>query len=86
MKLINKQTIIAALVGGVSALALTASGVALAHGGGPGGPHGKGGPWSEEKITSVSRSSFRSCSQRSMRPIWKSTCSIWPAKTSICRA
>ena len=50
MKLINKQTIIAALVGGVSALALTASGVALAHGGGPGGPHGKGGPWSEEKI------------------------------------
>mgnify|MGYP001818878449 FL=1 len=40
MKLINKQTIIAALVGGVSALALTAGGVALAHG----GPHGRGGP------------------------------------------
>ncbi len=46
MKLINKQTTIAALVGGVSALALTAGGVALAHG----GPHGKGGPFSEAKM------------------------------------
>lgn len=49
MKLINKQTIVAALVGGVSALALTVGGVALAHGHG-GGPHGKGGPWNAEKI------------------------------------
>ena len=49
MKLINKQTIIAALVGGVSALALTVGGVALAHGT-AGGPHGKGGPWTGEKM------------------------------------
>ena len=46
MKLINKQTIIAAFVGGVSALALTAGGVALAHG----GPHGGGGPWDPGKM------------------------------------
>ena len=50
MKLINKQTIIAALVGGVSALALTVGGVALAHGAGHGGPHGKGGPWNADKM------------------------------------
>jgi Spy/CpxP family protein refolding chaperone len=50
MKLINKQTIVAALVGGVSALALTAGGVALAHGAAYGGTHGKGGPWTEEKM------------------------------------
>ena len=49
MKLINRQTIVAALVGGVSALALTAGGVALAHGAAH-GPHGKGGPWTEEKM------------------------------------
>jgi Spy/CpxP family protein refolding chaperone len=46
MKFINKGTIIAALVGGATAIALTVGGVALAHG----GPHGKGGPWSPEKI------------------------------------
>jgi Spy/CpxP family protein refolding chaperone len=46
MKFINKGTIIAALVGGVTAIALTIGGVALAHG----GPHGKGGPWSPEKM------------------------------------
>lgn len=50
MKLINKQTIIAALLGGVTALALTVGGVALAHGGPHGGAHGKGGPWSQEKM------------------------------------
>ena len=52
MKLSNRQTLIAALVGGVSALALTAGGVALAHGAahGPHGPHGQGGPWTEEKM------------------------------------
>ncbi len=50
MKFINKQTIIAALVGGVAAITLTAGGVALAHGGAHGGPHGKGGPWSPEKM------------------------------------
>jgi len=50
MKLIHKQTIVAALVGGVSALMLTAGGVALAHGGPHGGPPGRGGPWSEEKM------------------------------------
>ena len=50
MKLINKQTIVAALVGGVSALALTAGGVAFAHGAACGGPHGKGGPWNAEKM------------------------------------
>ena len=50
MKFINKGTIIAALVGGVTAIALTIGGVALAHGGPHGGPHGKEGPWSPEKI------------------------------------
>lgn len=50
MKLINKQTTIAALVGGVSALVLMAGGVALAHGAGHGGPHGKGGHWTAEKM------------------------------------
>jgi Spy/CpxP family protein refolding chaperone len=49
MKLIKKETIIAALLGGVTAIALTVGGVALAHGG-HGGPHGKGGPWSPEKM------------------------------------
>ena len=49
MQLINKQTIIAALVGGVSALALTVGGVALAHGT-AGGSHGKGVPWTGEKM------------------------------------
>jgi Spy/CpxP family protein refolding chaperone len=50
MKFINKGTIIAALGGGVTAIALTIGGVALAHGGPHGGPHGKGGPWSPEKM------------------------------------
>jgi Spy/CpxP family protein refolding chaperone len=50
MKLINKQTVIAAFVGGVAALVLTAGGVALAHGPGHGGPDGRGGPWSPEKM------------------------------------
>jgi len=50
MKLINKQTIAPALVGAVSALALTVGGVAFAHGAGHGGPHGKDGPWSEERM------------------------------------
>ena len=50
MKFINKGTIIAALVGGVTAIALTIGGGALAHGGPQGGPHGKGGPWSPEKM------------------------------------
>jgi Spy/CpxP family protein refolding chaperone len=54
MRLINKQTIVAALVGGVSALMLTAGGIALAHGGGPhGGPGGKGGPFSEAKMDAL---------------------------------
>ncbi len=50
MKLINKQTVIAALVGGASALALTVGGVAFAHGGPHGGPHGAGGPFSGQKM------------------------------------
>ena len=50
MKFINKGTFIAALVGGVTAIALTVGGVALAHGGPHGGPHGKGGLWSPEKM------------------------------------
>ena len=49
MKFINKHTILAALVGGIAALALTTAGVALAYGG-HGGPHGKGGHWSPEKM------------------------------------
>jgi Spy/CpxP family protein refolding chaperone len=50
MKFINKGTILAALAGGVTAIALAAGGVALAHGGPHGGHHGKGGPWAPEKI------------------------------------
>lgn len=50
MKFINKGTIVAALLGGVTAIALTVGGVAFAHGGPHGGPHGKGGPWSPEKM------------------------------------
>lgn len=46
MKFINTETIVAALLGGVAAIALTVGGVAFAHG----GPHGKGGPWSPEKM------------------------------------
>ncbi len=50
MKFINRGTIVAALLGGVTAIALTVGGVAFAHGGPQGGPHGKGGPWSPEKM------------------------------------
>lgn len=50
MKFIDKRTVIAALVGGVTALVLAAGGVAFAHGGPHGGPGGKGGPWSPEKM------------------------------------
>lgn len=50
MKQINKQTIIAALLGGLATLTLAVGGVALAHGGPHGGPHGKGGGWSPEKM------------------------------------
>jgi Spy/CpxP family protein refolding chaperone len=50
MKLINRQTIGAALVGGVTALVLAVGGVAFAHGGPHGGAHGKGGYWTPEKI------------------------------------
>ncbi|MGB5284452.1 MAG: hypothetical protein WCB63_07290 [Polyangiales bacterium] len=50
MKFINKGTIVAALLGGVAAIALTVGGVAFAHGGPHGGPHSKGGPWSPEKM------------------------------------
>lgn len=49
MKYINKQNIVAALVGALSVIALTVGGVALAHGG-PNGPHGKGGHWTPEKM------------------------------------
>ena len=49
MKFINKGTIIAALVGGITAITLTMGGVALAYGS-HGGPHGKGGHWSPEKM------------------------------------
>jgi Spy/CpxP family protein refolding chaperone len=50
MKFINKATIVAALLGGVTAIALTVGGVAFAHGGPHGGPHGERGPWSPEKM------------------------------------
>ena len=50
MKLINKQTIGAALVGGMTALVLAVGGVALAHGGPHSGPHGRGGYWTPERI------------------------------------
>lgn len=46
MKLINKHTVIAAVVGAVSALLLAVGGVAFAHG----GPHGQGGPFSKQKM------------------------------------
>ena len=50
MKVINKQTILAALVGGFTVIGLMVGGVALAHGGPQGGPHGQGGPWTPEKM------------------------------------
>ena len=50
MKSINKQTLIAALAGAATALALAVGGVALAHGGPHGGQHGKGARWSPEKM------------------------------------
>jgi len=50
MKFINKGTILAALLGGVTAIALAMGGVALAHGGPHGGHDGHGGPWSPEKM------------------------------------
>ena len=50
MKFVNKGTIIAALVGGITAIALAVGGVAFAHGGPHGGQHGKGGHWSPEKM------------------------------------
>ena len=50
MKFINKATILAALVGGVTAIVLAVGGVALAHGSQHGGHHGEGGPWSPEKM------------------------------------
>lgn len=49
MKHINKETIIAALLGGLSVIVLTVGGVALAHGG-PNGPHGKAGHFTPEKM------------------------------------
>lgn len=78
MKIINKQTIVAALVGGVSALALTAGGVALAHGGPHGGPHGKGGPWSEENMDQfieemVDRLDLSPAQERQVRTIAQDT-------------
>lgn len=74
MKLINKQTIVAALVGGVSALVLTAGGIALAHGGPPGGPHGRGGPFSEAKMEAfleemVERLDLSSAQEQQVRTI-----------------
>ena len=50
MKFINRATILAALWGGVTAIALAIGGVALAHGGPHGGRHGQGGPWSPERM------------------------------------
>lgn len=50
MKFINKTTVIAALAGGVTAIALAVGGVAFAHGGPHGDHRGKGGPWSPEKV------------------------------------
>ena len=50
MKLINKQTIGAALAGGMTALVLAVGSVALAHGGPHSGPHGRGGYWTPERI------------------------------------
>jgi Spy/CpxP family protein refolding chaperone len=50
MKQINRQTIMAALAGGATALVLAVGGVALAHGGPHGGPRGKGGYWNPEDV------------------------------------
>ncbi|KPK15386.1 MAG: hypothetical protein AMJ62_09380 [Myxococcales bacterium SG8_38] len=50
MKRINRQTIAAAFIGGVTALALAVGGVAFAHGGPHGGSHGKGAHWTPERI------------------------------------
>ena len=50
MKHIDKRTAIAALLGALSALVVTIGGVALAHGGPPGGPHGRGGAFHQAKM------------------------------------
>ena len=50
MKLINKQTVVAALLGGITALTLTIGGVALAHGEGRGPHRGPSGRWTPEAI------------------------------------
>ena len=74
MKLINKQTIVAALVGGVSTLALAVGGVAFAHGGPHGDPHGRGGPFSEQRMDEllsemVERLDLSSDQERQIRAI-----------------
>jgi Spy/CpxP family protein refolding chaperone len=50
MKLIKKETLVAAILGGVTALMLTVGGVALAHGAPHGGPHGQAGQWSPQRM------------------------------------
>lgn len=50
MKLIKKETLVAAILGGVTALMLTGGGVALAHGAPHGGPHGQAGQWSPQRM------------------------------------
>jgi Spy/CpxP family protein refolding chaperone len=78
MKFINKATIVAALLGGVTAIALTVGGVALAHGGPPGGPHGERGAWSAEKMEErlaemTQRLSLNDAQQASIRAIMEGT-------------
>lgn len=50
MKNFNRQTIVAALAGGATALVLAVGGVALAHGGPHGGQRGGGGYWTPGNI------------------------------------
>jgi len=78
MKFINKATIVAALLGGVTAIALTVGGVALAHGGPHGGPHGERGAWSAEKMEErlaemTQRLSLNDAQQASIRAIMEGT-------------
>ncbi|NNE20275.1 MAG: hypothetical protein HKN10_17535 [Myxococcales bacterium] len=78
MKFINKATIVAAMLGGVMAIALTVGGVALAHGGPHGGPHGERGLWSAEKMEEhltemTQRLSLNDAQESSIRAIMERT-------------
>jgi Spy/CpxP family protein refolding chaperone len=74
MKLIKKETLVAAILGGVTALMLTVGGVALAHGAPHGGPHGQAGQWSPQRMEAhlaemTERLDLSAAQQRAVRAI-----------------